>query len=92
MGDRGASQETLGWHFRGQRIVRSVLAHLVKAKGLGKQQGTRLIFGIGQNILLMKHSFHHTQNLNLKSEQLKCELESLLNYLVKCNVVRLSNN
>ena len=34
MGDRAASPETDGLHFRGQRIVRATLADLAKSHGL----------------------------------------------------------
>ena len=50
MGDRGASEATYGWHFRGHRVVEATIAELVRTHGLGKshQEATpTLILGGG---------------------------------------------
>jgi len=41
----GASDATLGWAFRGQRIVRTAITQLVKSHGMGATAGQRLLFG-----------------------------------------------
>lgn len=44
-GDRGASNETFGWHFRGKRIVVEVLEQLHRRHGLGDDTETLLLTG-----------------------------------------------
>ena len=47
MGDAEASDDTFGWHFRGQHIISATLSHLIAEKGLGSQPDTTLVFGGG---------------------------------------------
>jgi len=47
MGNREASSDTNGWHFRGATVVKSVLKSVVNDQGLGKAPNTKLVFGGG---------------------------------------------
>ena len=44
-GDVGPSNATFGLSFRGSHIVAAVITDLMNSKGMGKQAGTRLMFG-----------------------------------------------
>jgi hypothetical protein len=60
MGDAEASSSTWNWHFRGQRLVYSMIRHLIEEKGLsanstvllaGASAGARGIMALSDNLL-----------------------------------------